>query len=69
MPPILIQHGRLDPLVPMQQSVEFARAIKEYAGTQRFELDILDTAGHGGPEFETDANMDRVFAFIDRHMM
>ena len=32
MPPILIQHGSADPLVPVQQSVEFARVIAERAG-------------------------------------
>jgi acetyl esterase/lipase len=69
MPPLLIQHGRLDPLVPVQQSEEFARVIRERVGAGRCELDILDTAGHGGPEFEADANMDRVFAFLDRHVM
>jgi acetyl esterase/lipase len=69
MPPVLIQHGRLDPLVPFQQSVEFARAIEEGVGTGRCELDILEGAGHGGPEFETDANMDRVFGFVDRVLL
>lgn len=68
MPPILIQHGRLDPLVPFQQSIEFARVIEERVGTGRCELDILEGAGHGGPEFESDANMYRVFGFIDRYL-
>jgi acetyl esterase/lipase len=69
MPPILIQHGRFDPLVPFQQSVEFVKAIEERAGAGRYELDILEGAGHGGPEFETDANMDRMFGFVDRFLL
>ena len=68
LPPILIQHGRVDPLVPVQQSIEFARAIGERAGADRYELDILEGAGHGGPEFESEANLGRVFAFLDRHL-
>ncbi len=68
MPPILIQHGRVDPLVPVQQSIEFARAIEQHVGVDRYQLDILEGAGHGGPEFESSANMDRVFAFIDRRL-
>jgi acetyl esterase/lipase len=68
MPPILIQHGDLDPLVPIQQSMEFAKVIRERVGAARYELDILEGAGHGGPEFESSANMDRVFAFLDSHL-
>lgn len=68
MPPILIQHGRMDPLVPVQQSIEFARKLEASVGRDRFEFDILENAGHGGPLFETAQNMNRVFAFIDRYL-
>ena len=68
MPPILIQHGGADPLVPRQQSVDFARVIQARAGAGRGELDILDGAGHGTPEFETAENMERVFRFVDRYL-
>jgi pimeloyl-ACP methyl ester carboxylesterase len=66
---MLIQHGDSDPLVPVQQSVEFARLIRQVAGAGRCEFDVLEGAGHGTPEFETAANMDRVFAFLDRHFL
>ena len=68
MPPILIQHGRLDPLVPVQQSICFAQELEKRVGPHRFEFDILENAGHGDPRFETEENMDRVFRFIDRHL-
>lgn|GEM_PF-204149 len=68
MPPILIQHGRLDPMVPVQQSMVFVQKLKELAGHERFEFDILENAGHGDPLFETDENMNRVFQFIDRYL-
>lgn len=68
MPPILIQHGRLDTLVPVQQSMMFVEKLKKYVSPDRFEFDILEGAGHGDPLFETDENMDRVFAFLDRHL-
>lgn len=68
IPPILIQHGSADPLVPVQQSIEFAELIEQCAGTGRCELDILDGAGHGTPEFETPENMDRVFMFLAKHL-
>jgi len=68
MPPILIQHGRMDPLVPVQQSIILAQKLEECAGPDRFEFDILENAGHGDPLFETDENMNRVFRFHDRYL-
>jgi acetyl esterase/lipase len=68
MAPILIQHGTADCLVPYQQSVEFARVIEERAGPTRCELDVFEGAGHDDPLFDSPQNMERVFAFIDRHL-
>jgi len=68
MPPILIQHGRLDTLVPVQQSIIFAEKLEKYVSPDRFEFDILEGAGHGDPLFETEENMDRVFSFLDKHL-
>jgi acetyl esterase/lipase len=68
MPPILIQHGRLDHLVPCQQSVNFAEAIRRIAGPDRVEFEILENADHGDPLFETDENINRMFAFLDKHL-
>ena len=68
MPPILIQHGRADFVVPVQQSVDLARAIDAEAGPDKFELDIFDGAGHDDPLFESEENLERVFAFIGRHL-
>jgi len=68
MPPILIQHGRLDHLVPYQQSVEFAEAIRHIAGPERVEFEILENADHGDPLFWTDENIDRMLAFLDKHL-
>jgi acetyl esterase/lipase len=68
MPPILIQHGRIDPLVPVEQSILLAEEIEKRAGRNRVEFDILEGAGHGDPLFETDENMSRVFSFLDRQL-
>jgi acetyl esterase/lipase len=68
MPPLLIQHGRLDTLVPVQQSMLFLEKMEEYVSQDRFEFDILEGAGHGDALFETDENMERVFSFLDRHL-
>ena len=68
MPPILIQHGQLDTLVPVQQSIMFVEKLEKYVSPDRFEFDIIEGVGHADPLFETDENMDRVFAFLDRHL-
>jgi acetyl esterase/lipase len=68
MPPILIQHGRLDAMVPVQQSILFAQKLEQLAGPDRFEFDILEDAGHGDPQFESEENLDRVFLFIDLYL-
>jgi len=68
MPPILIQHGRLDALVPVQQSIIFVEKLERYVSPDRFEFDIIEGAGHADPLFETDENMDRVFTFLDKYL-
>ncbi len=68
MPPILIQHGRADNLVPFQQSVQLAETIASRVGPDRFELDLFDGVGHADPWFETEENLERVFSFIEKRM-
>jgi acetyl esterase/lipase len=68
IPPMLIQHGRIDPLVPVQQSMILAQKLEEVVGPDRIEFDILENTGHGDPLFETDENLDKVFHFLDRHL-
>jgi dipeptidyl aminopeptidase/acylaminoacyl peptidase len=68
MPPILIQHGRMDNMVPVQQSIMLVQKLEQCVSHDRFEFDILENAGHGDPLFETDENMNRVFRFIDRYL-
>jgi len=68
MPPILIQHGRLDTMVPVQQSMMFVEKLEKYVSPDCFEFDIIEGAGHGDPLFETQENMNRVFSFLDMHL-
>jgi acetyl esterase/lipase len=68
MPPIVIQHGRLDAMVPVQQSIIFAQKLEQIVSPDRFEFDILEGAGHGDPQFESEDNLNRVFRFIERHV-
>ena len=66
MPPILIQHGTKDWVVPVQQSIEFARAIEERVGPGRCEVDLLEGADHDDPAFFTNENLVRIFGFLER---
>lgn len=67
-PPFLIQHGRADGTVCCLQSVVLAEKLKLVAGADRVQLDLIDGAGHGGPQFETQSNISRMLDFIDMHL-
>ena len=66
VPPMLIQHGRKDCLVPYQQSVMLAEKIREIAGEDKVRLELLKYADHADLWFETVCNMQKVFAFLER---
>jgi acetyl esterase/lipase len=69
-PPFLIQHGELDPIVPVQQSINFAAEMVRVAGQDKIILDILQgVRHHGDPAFETEMNLRRVFDFLDTHLI
>lgn len=68
IPPFYIQHGRLDHLVPYQQSIHLVNRIKEVAGNDRVVFEILETADHGTPEFESDENMDKIIQFLKKYV-
>jgi len=63
-PIYLIQHGEADPIVPVQQSIAFADAIKAVGG----QVTLLTTPGkghHGSPWYEEEVMSDLVFRFFD----
>ncbi len=68
VPPFLIQHGRRDSIVPVEQSINFAAQIQKIAGPDRAILEFLENADHGDPLFETPENIRRVFDFFDSHL-
>lgn len=66
VPPMLIEHGDQDSLVPVEQSRELASWIEQVAGPGRVQLVILNTAEHSDPVFGGEENLHRVFSFLDR---
>jgi acetyl esterase/lipase len=51
-PPFLIQHGTRDPVVPVQQSIEFAAKLRQVIGADRVNLELLEGAEHADEMFE-----------------
>ena len=67
-PPILIQHGDQDSLVPFSQSAEFARKYRNAAGEAKVTLECFQDADHLDEKFTTAANVERVIRFLDTYL-
>ncbi|MCJ7813554.1 S9 family peptidase, partial [bacterium] len=65
-PPFFIQHGKVDNLVPYQQSQNFAAQLVRIIGKEKVTFELLEGAGHGGPAFSTPDNINKVFGFLDK---
>jgi len=64
-PPFYIQHGTADKNVPITQSATFAEKLSAAIGSGKVTFERLDGAGHGGSTFTTEANLAKIFAFLD----
>lgn len=71
-PAFLIQHGTADTNVPITQSENFTTALKEILGRDKVTFEAMEGAAHGDfgavKAFETQENIDRVFAFLDSQL-
>jgi acetyl esterase/lipase len=65
-PPFLLQHGTHDPVVPVQQSIQFAAKLQQALGEAKVTLELLEGAGHADPRFEAPDNVNRVLDFLDK---
>jgi len=64
-PPFYIQHGTADRNVPITQSATFAEKLSAATGSGTVIFERLEGAGHGGSAFTTEANLVKIFAFLD----
>ena len=62
--PFLIMHGDQDPLVPLKQSQTLADALKAVGVPVM--LAVIQGAGHGGKQFDSAENRDKVLTFFDK---
>jgi acetyl esterase/lipase len=67
-PPFFIQHGLTDNLVPYQQSVNLTNKLEPVIGKEKVTLELIPETGHGGPAFQSEQNINRVFAFLDKYL-
>ena len=68
-PPFFIQHGTEDKFVPYQGSVNFGRELGKKLGYKNVYLELFPATGHGtGTAFYTDENINKIFAFLDKHL-
>lgn len=66
-PPVLIQAGDKDQVVPFEGSVELVANINAVCGEGRATLEVFHNALHGDPQYETAENIDRIFRFFDQY--
>lgn len=65
MPPMFLQHGSGDEILPMQQSIRFAMKANTLCQEERVKLEILPGAIHSSILFETKENLETIFNFIN----
>jgi acetyl esterase/lipase len=66
--PFLIQHGVVDPVVPVQQSIGLAENLKRVCGNDRVTLELFQGYEHADRRFDSPVNVNRVLDFIDEHL-
>jgi len=64
--PFLIMHGTLDPIVPIEQSVEFDSVLRKNNVPVIFKRIV--GAGHGGGGFDSDSSKITVADFFDKYL-
>ena len=68
IPPVLIEHGTADSVVPVDMSLRFRQKLLEYLPEDQVPMRLVKGAEHGVEAFEDQENLDFVFSFLDRYM-
>lgn len=69
VPPYFIQHGSMDHIVPIQQSMLLFNKLQEVVEDKdKITFDILQGVDHEGIKFKTPENIEKVFTFLDKYM-
>jgi fermentation-respiration switch protein FrsA (DUF1100 family) len=65
-PPMLLQAGTKDSIVPVEQTINLAKAATRALGVGKVELRLIEDAAHGDPAFESRENLSFVLDWLDR---
>ena len=65
LPSFLIMHGARDPYIGAEQSRRLQRALANFGGSPRLEMDLLPNGTHGGGDFELPETMAKVVSFLN----
>jgi len=68
IPPVLLLHGRRDPMIPFQQSVEMYEKINTVAGEGMAEISISEEFLHADMGYAEPESVARIYKFIDSHL-
>lgn len=68
IPPLMIQQGMRDPIVPMQHSTLLAEKIDRVCGEGRVDLRLYPERTHSDAAFMTGENCKEAVAFFDKHL-
>lgn len=66
--PFIIQHGSADCNIPPVQGQNLADALAAAIGADNATYTLIDGAGHGGTQFETQENLQLVIEFLNKHL-
>ncbi|MBU3110153.1 alpha/beta hydrolase [Clostridium lacusfryxellense] len=67
-PAFFIQHGTVDKNIPITQSENFASKLKAVIGDSKVTFEKIVGASHGGAQFETTENVNKVLDFLDKYL-
>lgn len=67
MPPMFLMHGTSDNVVPYLQSVEFFERYLQCNDHKKIHLELIEGAGHGGPDFWS--NVPKMLEFLKRNLV
>ncbi|MEF2176044.1 MAG: alpha/beta hydrolase [Candidatus Absconditabacteria bacterium] len=67
-PAIFFQHGSVDANVPYLQSQNLSDALGKVIGSENATFELIQGAAHGGSEFETQENIDKIINFLNKYL-
>jgi acetyl esterase/lipase len=69
-PPLYLLHGSEDHTVSVNQAYMMEEKVRAACGAERVKLEVMEGYEHGGlePRWNDQANIDKVYAFFDKHL-